>query len=195
MEQHAGRLRHALERLEAALTETGYPIAEGLRPGLSEDAIRSRLANIDVDPPQDLITLFGWHDGYDTPANGTYHGWLCPAFEIITLDEACARHAYHQDDLASRLRYSDGQSEWFPLLRADAASCVINYSDDPATRGRIAICDAGVVEPVPEKRPDSLIEPVEMWLSYFDAGWWRWDGSRWIDDCDVQHAAEHPWDI
>jgi hypothetical protein len=194
VQRNPGRLRLALERLEAALIRTGYPIAEGLQPGLSEDEVRTRLAAIGVDPPDDLVTWFGWHDGYETPTGGSYYGWICPAFEILTLEEACERHAYHQQDLLLSTPYRDQQTEWFPVLRSDAASCVINYSDDVESRGSVAICDAGVVEPAPGRRPASLVEPIELWLSYLDSGLWRCEGSQWLVE-PTDGSTDHPWGI
>lgn len=189
------RLRTALDRLAAALTTTGYPLIEGLRPGLSEAEVRARLAEIGVDPPSDIITLFGWHDGYESPPDSEWHGRICAAYTLLTLDEACQLHVENQEPLELAAAYTGEATEWFTVFATDAGFLVINYGDDPETRGRVAMSDSGDIEPAPDRRPASLADTIELWTSYFGSGQWRWDGESWIDNRPADERAAHPWAI
>jgi hypothetical protein len=189
------RLREALERLEAALAQVGHPVVRGLRPGRPAEEVQARLAEIDVDPPEDVITFFGWHDGYETPSGDVWQGRISPSYRPFSLDEACDEHASHQDVLKAAAEYTGEQSQWFAILEADGAWCVVNYGCSSNTRGQVAAWDGGELTPAPEHRPSSLAEPIELWVSYLEAGHWRWDGSRWIDNRTAAERAEHPWSI
>ena len=78
------RLREALERLGGAIQALGYPVRDGLRPGLDEAEIRAQLAPLAIDPPADLITLFEWHNGYETPAGQPSRGLLGPNLRALS---------------------------------------------------------------------------------------------------------------
>jgi len=56
-------LGEVLAELEERLVTTGAGVAGLLAPGLSEDQVRSRLGELGMEPPGELVTWFGWHDG------------------------------------------------------------------------------------------------------------------------------------
>jgi hypothetical protein len=80
-------LLELLVHLEAEWTRLRAPVAARLRPGLREEEVRSRLATLGLDAPDDLVTFFGWHDGEDH-SDGQQRPMLVDDLFLVTLDEA-----------------------------------------------------------------------------------------------------------
>ena len=59
------RLRALLAELDDAWSAAGLPIAHHTRPGLDPDEVRRQCHALDLEPPVELVTWFGWHDGTD----------------------------------------------------------------------------------------------------------------------------------
>ena len=55
----------ALERLMVEHRRVGSPVPDYLLPGLDPAAIRARIAPHGLEPPDEAIELFAWHDGTD----------------------------------------------------------------------------------------------------------------------------------
>jgi hypothetical protein len=60
-------LEEVLAELEDRLLTIGAGVAGLLAPGLSEDQVRTRLGELGMEPPGELVTWFGWHDGLINP--------------------------------------------------------------------------------------------------------------------------------
>lgn len=56
-------LSELLRRLESALAERGVHVVQRLAPGVPQDVVREALAEIGLDPPDELLTWFAWHNG------------------------------------------------------------------------------------------------------------------------------------
>lgn len=60
-------LGEVLAELEGRLVTIGAGVVGLLAPGLSEDHVRSRLGELGMEPPGELVAWFGWHDGLINP--------------------------------------------------------------------------------------------------------------------------------
>ena len=186
------RLLRALEALEAWLRSSGHPGVAGLRPGVPEAEVREQLGALGLDPPDDVLTFFGWHNGYEQAPrdDGHWYGRITPSWFPLTLDEACKRFLELREMFELEEQHGEMVgTHWFPLLQADAYCVLVDCRPEQEHRGRIAVSD-WITElwPSPDLRPRSLAEPVEEWLSLLNDGLWHWDRSddRWVDRRDPQ---------
>jgi hypothetical protein len=76
-------LTDSLNRIAAWLGDNHLPAARSLRPGLDAVAIKRRLRFVPGYVPQELYTLYQWHDGQDTSFDE-----LIPGFRFAPLDDA-----------------------------------------------------------------------------------------------------------
>jgi hypothetical protein len=168
-------LREALDRLERALVANDWPVVRGLQPGLSEADIRGQLADMGFDPPQDLITVFSWHDGYEEPDDqlpGWRGGWITPRLCVASLSQALHDYYLVWTSLEEIFEEDEAEVRWFPLFRGPIGTLVINCGDD-AARGSVAVWepDEGLSEGY---QPPSLAEPLEWWANWLEAGDYYW---------------------
>jgi hypothetical protein len=80
-----------LNRFEDAVRATGAGVAGLLAPGISEAQVRAELAVIGMEPAQELVTWFGWHNGLttahpETTGDGCLLRW-CPLSLRESIDE------------------------------------------------------------------------------------------------------------
>jgi len=163
------RLQEALERLERALVQVRCPVVEGLQPGLTEADIRGQLGAVDLDPPEDLITLFGWHNGYHQPSEQEWWGgWIGPSLQTRSLAQAL-------DDYptvyASIAEFDEDDPRWLPVMWC--GDPIIMYcGDDSRRRGTIT---ARMYEyPLDESHKiSSLAVPIEWWAGFLETGDYR----------------------
>lgn len=103
-------LQDSLRLIEMHLRRLDRTSPRLLRPGLSVDAIRVALARQGLQPFDDLVQLYSWHDGTDV-STGAVLGdlWLVPGFYLSTLDEALRNHAAFTSS-------SGWPASWLPIL-------------------------------------------------------------------------------
>jgi len=172
------RLHRALERLEAVLAAQGHPVVDGLQPGIKENEVRGRLAQWGLDPPEDLITYFGWHNGYVTPAGRDFHGEIGSGVRPMSLAQACQAYEegvrFDLETLVEHTGWADG-TEWFPVVVSTSGRYVLmDCRRDTPSRGSVAGWE-NLEMTEPQFRPATLAQPVEWWAEYFETGVWRWD--------------------
>jgi len=169
-----GRLRHALELLEDLLREQRNPIVDGLLPGLGAAEIRAQMRDLGLDAPDDLLTWFGWHNGYEQPPTSRYQDWLAPSFRSTGIadlrEHYLGMYLKYQIDAQSR----DG-ARWFPILTTGNACVVMmDCGSDPATTGAVAKKnELGLIESTHSVR--ELADIVEWWCEALAAGLWVYD--------------------
>lgn len=178
MPTESERLLNALDALVAAATAQGSRIAEGLQPGLSEADLRERLAPFVLDPPNELITLFGWHDG-SRPDD--LDSWFGPVHSFLALDKAIEDYEFIQepDMIEVWVRVGDIEhTEWFPLIDFDGAWVLMDCHRESASRGKVV--GYRPEDGMPAYRA-ALTEPLERWAGYINSGVWRREpDGRWL---------------
>jgi hypothetical protein len=166
------RLLTALERLESALTSHGWPSVRGLQPGLTETEVRERLIDHDFEPPEELITRFGWHDGYLQPLDqipGWQGGWIGSLASAYSLEQATKQYLFVMDSIDEL--DVDPEPRWFPVFSWLNGDIVLNCGNHPETRGTVALFWPGPDEGFDSTyRPRSLAEPVEWWAGWVETG-------------------------
>jgi hypothetical protein len=185
-----GLLEELAERWRAA----GAPIADSLRPGLSDAEMDALVAPLGLRLPHEARVWWGWHDGA-RPSDRLGVSWeLGPGFGFFSLGEAVA--LYHE------------MRELFRDIWADEDPGMVDYwwrpSWLPITECRGAVrCDCAVSEDAPtpiywayshDHDADGLTNPkvgsfgtlVCWWIEALDSGGWRYDpeANRW------QHLPE-----
>jgi hypothetical protein len=157
----AERLRLALNRFERALADHEVPVVQGLLPGVDESEVRQMLAEVDIEPPDDLIDWFGWHNGYAPPRSGKPFWNIGPSQQAIGLERAY--------DIYTELRHDidelapDEDTEWFLVINFTHNGYILMYCGDKADRrGQVACWMAEF--PDGFYRPATLAEPVEWWM-------------------------------
>lgn len=133
----------ALEALVAELTRGGSPIATFLEPGLSEKEVRSRLAAAGAHAHPDVVSLYGWHNGFDrfrvpTTSQGMVslvpsHPEFNPLDETLELFSGLVKTANQEVEVPHRL--PDGSwvtvdpnqiwsQAWFPIFQGGGSEVV-----------------------------------------------------------------------
>ncbi len=164
-----------LERLKASWRRAGAPIVDHLEPGLTRDAIDAAFAPYeDLEPPEELYTWWGWH-------NGAAGHMLGGDREFLSLEAALAFYEDIQPGVPSVLLPVTTDRPWFHI------EC-LQYSSQT---GRIVGFDVG--EPLEIWLP-SLGELVETWIGFIEQGIWKYDATSYfqpvaMDDLPRGHPA------
>jgi hypothetical protein len=176
------KLGHTLVRLEEMLGSHGWPVVDGLQPGLPEALIREELNAVGINPPDDAIELFSWHNGYLPPSStGWQEGILTPVWSVMDLSAAMeARRtiaeAYERPYVAESFEILGrrGDAPWFPVLDGEVWWIVMNCGDDPVTRGMVTTWNVQTgIEA--SYYPHTLAEPVQWWIDLIYSGQYVFD--------------------
>lgn len=176
------RLEAALARLEAALAAQHNPVLDGMQPGLPEREIRRVIGELGINPPQELIAWFGWHNGYVAPPGRTPRAWMGAELLQYTFDHAVSLYSgiaegideFREFDLVS----PDEDTEWFPLCMVRGGSYLVMNCGNGLQRGSVARWNTHAQGFRPGGyRPQTLAEPVEWWVELIESGTWRYDAS------------------
>jgi hypothetical protein len=157
-------LRDLLALLEDQWRRHDLPIAARLRPGLSEDEVRTRLATVDVTPSREYVEWFGWHDGASTESRMT------PVHRIETLTRCLQQYTTHVNPVVLE---EDTNAGWFPIATTIGGAVVV--TDCTGSSPDLAITTVVSREGErydPEYHLPSLATPVRWWVSMFTAGTW-----------------------
>lgn len=104
-------MRKTLERLESALRRVELDGAYSLRPGLERSAIYDRTAQLRYPLPEQLVELYGWHDG---------GGRVTPGMDFNPLDDALRSYdvfVSHERDLGDQEgNLLSWRADWFPVF-------------------------------------------------------------------------------
>jgi len=104
-----------LGELEDELARSAPPVAAALRPGLARDRIDTLLAQLPQPIPEEVRTLYSWHDGTDE-VQGAYRAEIYRGGMFLPLEEALANRAGGMEGAAG---YWD--ERWLPLFTDEHA--------------------------------------------------------------------------
>lgn len=180
-----------LEELQAALTRLGSPIDGYLRPGVPGEEVHAGLRVLGLQPTEELIDWFGWHDGYDVEAFNAARPTrsaleFFPTLEPISLEtaiEVCQRQrgivATLAEDypVARRDEFRSGywSDTWFPVLTGPvihAAECSVDRVVPASPVWRFVPTPGRLTT---ARVSGSVSELVERMLLEIEAGsvWWH----------------------
>lgn len=119
------------ENLEKIQTwwETYYqPAARSLQPGLKPEQIRERLKDLPLTIPEDLYTLYTWHNGQQPTGPGAE---FIPAYTFLSLDDALK--TYREMRELSKTSIQDNEfwpPYYFPILSFEGSYYVVLCGGD-----------------------------------------------------------------
>jgi hypothetical protein len=177
------RLRAGLLRLEDTLRFARAPIADYLAPGLGPEIVRQRLAPVGIEPCDELLMWYGWHDGTTGNVGLGHETWdLAPGVHLLSLEDALKYYGRAREFAESMVEKGIAAGElWpegaFPIMAHLMGDCVDAVSCDPATAGATWFVPW---DDAPEPNGPHLADLVER----LHFPWWhgahRWDGERWV---------------
>jgi cell wall assembly regulator SMI1 len=121
-----------LEGLAARWRAQGMPIADALRPGLSDDEIDRLTAPLGLTLPREARTWWGWHDGAEFNVRGSSNIGPLRVFEPLSV----AVHATAQT--REMMRGADGvlapmwQESWLRMSASEGVvviDCGVDFED------------------------------------------------------------------
>jgi hypothetical protein len=142
---------------------------------LERNDVRERLVDAGFEPPDELIALFGWHDGYVQPDDrlpSSKGGWITPRLGVLSIERALHRYYGVWTALEEIFEEDEVEARWFPVFAGPIGTVVINCGED-AARGSVAVFEP-VEGLVGGYRPSSLAEPVEWWANWLESGDYYW---------------------
>jgi hypothetical protein len=177
----------ALDRLMAEHRRIGSPLPDFLLPGLEPAAIRARIAALELDPPDEVVELFSWHNGVDNDrylsgGAGIGYGRLFDDVFFGTVDEAVTYYGEClQIDRITAETYDDPgepiwRVTWFPPFSAGLPTFGIECDVTSASRGMVfqPWWHPPIEEPI-RPRFRSLTHLVESIVRRFEADGYWWD--------------------
>lgn len=175
----AGLLGELLAQLDFANKQAGFDLSETCNPGIGRQQIVDTWAPHGLTPPDEVITWWGWHNGFRKDI-GSRSG-----IQQLPLD--FSEDKYRTMPLA-RAEYA-WYPEWVPLWGQGPAHISMSFADDATGTPLIRATD-GALGTQPEETDQqvvSLCTPVTWWLIGIEKGWTRAenvsDGGRfWVAD-------------
>jgi len=165
----------------------GAPVADRLRPGLSDVEIDEVLGPLGIDLPEEARVWWKWHDGADPDGDR----WISPrAFAYVSLGEATLiREEVRQQ--AQRAGTPDAPPpmdepdywwapSWFPL-GSSGGTVACDYSVARHEPSPIRVVDWWDEE-FHRPKAASLGQMVSWWIDAFDRGAWYFDRERGVWD-------------
>ncbi len=166
----------ALDALVAELTGRGSPLATFLEPGLPEKEVRSRLSAVGAQAHSDVVSLYGWHNGFDrfrVPTSSQGMVSLVPSHlefnhlgEAVELFARLVKMANQEAEIPHRL--ADGSwgsidpdqiwsKAWFPIFQGGGSE-VVFVSGEKGEDGSIWVHP---IQDSPRRLFDSLADAAD----------------------------------
>lgn len=174
----------------------GAPVAEGLRPGLTEEEIDALTAPLGLRLPADARELFAWHDGGPLPVDRDLS--IGPPNILLPLSDQVA-NCWKERDFAEGL-VRDGTLEsaedewgpsWFPVLSGSVSRSLIVVDCD-VEEGSAAPIGHLFKEVHHRPSPDlTFSDVVRFWVDCFDSGAYFWSAEHDQFLC-AHETAEFP---
>ncbi|MGO4298835.1 hypothetical protein [Leifsonia sp. RAF41] len=112
-----------LSALEERLIRVGVPVQNWLNTGLSEHAVRVRLAEVGLTAPDEVVAWFGWHNGRNLAA-GPASRLALPRFDMQSLEAAIDSYRLFGFDSAEPLPSFGAGTGWLRLVD-DNLGCAV----------------------------------------------------------------------
>jgi hypothetical protein len=175
----AGLLSTLLEQFDEELRSQGVDVSEHLAPGVSADYVARVLGDIGLEPPDELVAWFGWHNG-PLPATRSY---LPQFITPISVEDAVAVHKAKMSG-DEELRW-DVHPGWVKL-ESPSFGLSVNCEESPENPPLVRRSDVDL----PLSREGSFRQVVSLctvvawWIDALDRGaysydrvdkTWRWD--------------------
>jgi hypothetical protein len=196
------RFTDALDALVDRHRRLDSSVPEYLRPGLAPPDVRSAIGGLGLDPTEELVELFAWHDGLDTTAwprgagrAGFPRIWGDAFFAPLTFAIETYRESIRIDQVAAETELraygkagpATWNPEWFPAFSGGDETYAVDCGSSP---------DRGLVFDVwwhPEDvdnptraRFKNLTRMMEAILRRFDEGTYSWNPEvGWFDIDDA----------
>jgi hypothetical protein len=177
----------ALDRLMVEHRRIGSHLPEFLLPGLDPAAIRTRIASLGFDPPDEAVELFAWHNGTDndrylSTKAGIGYGRLFDDVFFGTLDEALEYFGQCLDiDRVVAETYREPveptwRTTWLPPFSGGLPTYGIECATASVTRGMVfePWWHPPIDEPI-QPRFRSLTHLVQSVVRRFEADGYWWD--------------------
>jgi hypothetical protein len=128
-------LIESLDALVSDLSDRGSPLRSYLQPGLSRHEIQREAEQRDAVLHPDVVTLFGWHDGFDVARwnDDEVNLELLPGFEFRPLNDALDQFELSRSiggDLSQKWGGLDQDdvwaATWCPIVALDGRSIYIS---------------------------------------------------------------------
>src|SRR5437764_1031354 len=113
-------LQDLLDQLEAQWRRLQAPIADALRPGLTDRQLDDVSARLDLVLPGELRALWAWHDGADP---STLRDIGPGGYEFLTSDEVVAARQFNlqvHGEADADLPDMYWHRTWIPFMNQDA---------------------------------------------------------------------------
>jgi hypothetical protein len=118
----------SLEKLVDTIENKGISIRSYLRPGLSRLDVQTALSSLNLTPPEELYTLYEWHDGVDNGFNAPIQ--LFGEHQFLPLNDAVQEYreiiTYY-----SSLPSSINIAQCFPFASFQGDNCTIYCENAP----------------------------------------------------------------
>jgi hypothetical protein len=176
-------LRDLLKQYESKIRKAGVRTKDVLLPGLSERQIRRQFDEIGLEPPEELLVWWSWHNGI----NQRYT--TATRFNFLPLEAAIA--TYHSDP------HGTDEYSWNPqwIRVADYAAGIAVKCEErpgPPLVRYVSAWTSGTQDDETEQQVESLCTPVSWWLLAIDEGWAQFQrdvgdsgGGHWARKAEV----------
>ena len=169
----ASRFRSRLEALRLAFEAKNQHVTPRLQPGLSEASLRSLCSWFPSPLPDELVALYGWHDGQPSSAGEEPY-----PFVFRDCGFTCVRNAemdYHaiMNSYGTQPRLHELLKHSFPFASFDAGylvlTCKQRYPGSPSEHAVVSIFQNVNLM---FYSMESMVETCLTWASDTASPWW-----------------------
>lgn len=182
------RVHQDLDRIVAALVRQGFPDQTYLGRGPDRDLVRMSFSALDLNPPDELVSLFTWR-------TVVHPSGYAPIFREVFLHPLTTMVDVYRSNhhIAAGLDANcfdptavwPGPPTWFPALMMDAAEIIaVDCGDDDRGAVWFAFTQSETV-----RMYASLADAIGAALHCIEAGYWRYDPATELVEGDGRSPA------
>jgi hypothetical protein len=182
-------LLELLENYERELALIGIQLSQRLRPGLTSSSIVETVeTELGFTPTEELVTWFGWHDGFRPPVGGQAPIQVIPFIRPSSLQGAVDKY---------RIGQSLGKLAWYwaphwLMIEDGLHGYSVSCEEIPAKTPIVRFVDEDNPPLKPQYRAGalSLCTLVTWWLELLRNGGMTFDGVKWNFDSSKYSEAQ-----
>lgn len=177
----------ALATFEQRLVTSGAGIHRYLLPGIPEAEVRRKLSAIGMEPPQELVEWFAWHNGVRDPLYKTSgDGWLLKWAPLSLRDAIADWHGRDKEE------YWEWRSEWLPIALSGPATLAVHCAPPQGREATLRCADPwlGLFDEKQVPSFTGFTAVVTWWIEAIDQGWYEYVPAH--DLWDTSRAGETP---